>query len=135
MVDTQASLRTSDLQRSHCPARGSIVEIMSTRLPSLANELCALCSKGNSERDGEHVVPDWLMRDMTVEVDQTSNDPSPDRGSRRPFGDIRLPCCRPCNNELNRRFENPGVDPAKALLADRVETLPGKRAERSALGP
>jgi hypothetical protein len=70
---------------------------------------------------------------MSVEVDRHPADPARGREKKRPFEAIKLACCKPCNDELNRRFENSGREPARALLADGVQDLSPKDAHRARL--
>lgn len=106
----------------------------------LHGERCALCTSGRSGKDGEHVLPNWLLgmwpsasgpftlyrngepvlrRDGSVRT-QTS------------AARFKLPMCRACNGVLDQRFERPAkplierifnagpaLDPSEAELVGR----------------
>lgn len=85
---------------------------------------CALCGQRLSTPDGEHVLPQALLRSLFPPESGpfTTTWGTPDTPSRtvvaRTFQRAKLPCCLACNDLLNRRFENPGGSAGRRLLSE-----------------
>lgn len=89
---------------------------------------CVLCETNPSTRRGEHVLPQWYLSDLDVigpppfawskgKEPLRGRTGTPIRRSERVR--VLLPTCRPCNAELDRRFEKPARDPLRRLFAAR----------------
>ena len=91
--------------------------------------LCVLCGNRQATRTGEHVLPQWYLRDRGQgpgPYPWTQNgEPVRDRQGR-PIAlaehvRILLPVCDSCNSELNRRFEEPARAALRRLFSARGE--------------
>lgn len=89
---------------------------------------CVLCGSAQSSKDGEHVLPQWLVsrlfppEDGPYRTDRGGNPVLRRDGSIREdqsFGAIKLPACEQCNKALGRRFENPTTRALILALLDR----------------
>ncbi len=96
---------------------------------------CALCRLRPSTPTGEHVLPRAVIRDLfplSAGPFTTTTGSGPDRVTQQ-FDSVKLPCCRPCNDTLASRFENPGQAPAVRLLTAERPALAQAEAEQAAL--
>jgi hypothetical protein len=81
-------------------------------------EWCALCASALSTPVGEHVLSRSLVRALfPLRRGPYTTTSSEGVRYRQQFDSVKLPCCSTCNNELARRFENPGAEPARRLLS------------------
>lgn len=89
---------------------------------------CEICGVRPATRAGEHIWPAWFLklRDSTGTppytwsssgVDITN---SSDKAIELPqHTRVQLPVCEVCNNKLNKRFEEPAIDPVTHLVKAR----------------
>jgi hypothetical protein len=98
----------------------------------LRNTMCVLCRERPSSRSGEHVLKEDFIekffpnKDDRGEVERYSLEiggrPELDRDgsiwTQNNFPRIKLPCCKECNNTLNRRFEQPAKEIIWRLFSD-----------------
>lgn len=82
---------------------------------SFINELCALCQRRPSTPRGEHVIPQWLSRWMDKRFKGPFTKVQDGKAIERRDGTVwerdytiryQMPCCEPCNSELDTRFES-----------------------------
>lgn len=89
-----------------------------------------LCEARPATRQGEHVLPQWYLRDLDLVGPppfawSKGKEPIKDRRGRQIHRSERtrvlLPACRQCNAELDRRFEKPGKLIMRRLFSSRGE--------------
>lgn len=95
---------------------------------SIRDEPCVLCSTGRSGREGELVLPRWLLNDLWPVAQgpyTTHRNGEPltkrDGTPRSQTSAVRhkLPMCPSCNGILNDRFEVPAKPLIRRLLLDK----------------
>ena len=66
---------------------------------------CFICGRSRREVEfnDEHIVPNWTLHAFGLHQ-RTVTLPN---GQRTIYGNYTIPCCKPCNHEMARQFENP----------------------------
>lgn len=97
----------------------------------MRRQACVLCEVRPATRRGEHVLPQWYLRDR-------GHGPGPHPWSRngepildregRPIAlsqrvRVLLPACDLCNSEMDRRFEKPAKQALRRLFYERGATV------------
>jgi hypothetical protein len=97
-------------------------------------EQCALCRLRPTTATGEHVLPRGILKKLfPVEKGPYT---TTERGTTRvtqQFDSIKLPCCLPCNDVLNSRFEQSGQEPALRLFTQETPELTAAETAAAAL--
>jgi hypothetical protein len=66
---------------------------------------CFICGRSRREVafNDEHIVPNWTLHAFGLHQ-KTVTLPN---GQRTVYGNYTIPCCKPCNDEMARKFEDP----------------------------
>ena len=104
------------------------------------SENCFLCGSEPSTPTGEHVWPQWLLKEFPVSDGPyvterngravTNRDGVPRRNAV--FPRVFLPCCMSCNGELDRRFEKPAKPVIRRILGSSEVELTAEEANTAA---
>ena len=100
-------------------------------------EDCFLCGSEPSTLRGEHVWPQWLLKEFPVADGPyitekgghavLNREGEPRRNAV--FPRVFLPCCTSCNGKLDRRFEKPAKPVIRRILGTRGFQLAPEEAE------
>src|SRR5882724_8374692 len=90
-------------------------------------EDCFLCGSEPSTPAGEHVWPQWLLKEFPVSdgpyiTEKNGHAVLNREGVPRRnavFPRVFLPCCTSCNGKLDRRFEKPAKPVMRRILTSR----------------
>lgn len=71
-------------------------------------QCCFICGakSGSKEFNDEHIIPDWILRKYELH-DKKITLPNL---SKIKYSQYKVPCCKECNSELGRHFEEPISD-------------------------
>lgn len=90
---------------------------------------CFICGRSRREVafNDEHIVPNWTLRVFGLHQ-KTVTLPN---GQRTVYGNYTIPCCKPCNDEMARTFE----DPMSALIRAGGDAIQDHMVEHGGLLP
>ena len=68
-------------------------------------DCCFICGTDQSSKEfnNEHVIPNWILKKFNL-YDATITLPN---GTKLNYGQYKIPCCKDCNSELGKVYENP----------------------------
>jgi hypothetical protein len=75
-------------------------------LDDIANgDCCFICGAkpDSKEFNDEHIIPDWILRKYKLHKEYVTLP----NGSKFKYSQYKVPCCKDCNSELGKTYEEP----------------------------
>ncbi|WP_405352206.1 hypothetical protein [Nonlabens sp. Asnod3-H03] len=99
--------KESNISRTVINGKGEIVFFgLQHFLDDIANgDCCFICgAKSDSkEFNDEHIIPDWILRKYNLHNEYVTLP----NGTKFKYSQYKVPCCKECNTELGKTYEEP----------------------------
>jgi len=88
-------------------------------------DCCFICgaNQNTKEFNNEHVIPDWILKRINLH-DETITLPN---GTKFKYGQYKIPCCKDCNSELGKVYENPISELLNKPYSEIIDTIKKNR--------